>query len=186
MIKHILVGLFFIIANANFVLAQGLEFAWSHEEFPLSVKEKLSAYNDPISISIGESFSLAWSGFGPDVRNKIINQTKGLIAEGHKLRPNLEDYFASIAYAVNEERLSDPELVDYLNMTNKVIEDYPLSKEQAYFASMKSFFEHRALFHINYLFFHHIINWYINESIAILFDSIIKVIAMKQYPMLKK
>ncbi|MEN8248470.1 MAG: hypothetical protein ABFS32_06025, partial [Bacteroidota bacterium] len=149
--RRMLVGILLLLANATVVLAQGIDFAYSHEEFPLSVKERLSTYNNPLSISIGESFSLAWSGFGPDVRNKIINQTKGLIAAGHKLQPNLEDYFASIAYAVNEEKLSDPELVDYLNMTNKVIEDYSLSDEQAYFARMKSFFEHRALYHTDYL-----------------------------------
>lgn len=146
-----LVGLLVLLGHTSVVLAQGIEFAYSHEEFPLSVKEKLSVYGNPLSIAIGESFSLAWSGFGPDVRNKIINQTKGLIAEGHKLQPNLEDYFAAIAFAVNEENLSDPELVDYLNMTNKVIENYSLGDERAYFARMKSFFENRALFHSDYL-----------------------------------
>jgi len=132
-------------------MAQGTDFIYSHDEFSLDVKEKLSFTNNPLSVTIGESFSLAWSGFGPDVRNKIINQTKRLVADGHRLQPNLESYFASIGYAINNEQLSSADLVNYLNMTQKVIDNYEVSQELKYFKSIKSFFEFRALHHTNYL-----------------------------------
>ena len=132
-------------------MAQGTDFAYSHDQFSIDVKEKLSFGLNPVSITIGESFSLAWSGFGPDVRNKIINQTKKLVADGHRLQPNLETYFASIAYAVNNEHLSSSELVSYLNMSQQVIDNYAVSQELKYFERMQSFFEFRALHHTNYL-----------------------------------
>ena len=146
-----LVGFFVLLLCYTNSVAQGTDFAYSHDSFSFDVKEKLSFTNNPLSITIGESFSTAWSRFGPDVRNKIIIQTKKLVADGHRLQPNLETYFASIAYAVNNEHLSAAELVSYLNMTQQVINNYAVSQELQYFERMKSFFEFRALNHTNYL-----------------------------------
>ena len=145
-----LVGIFFLFGS-SLGYAQGVEFTYNHDEFSIDVKEQLSATANPISITVGESFTVAWSTFGPDVRNKIIGQTKALIASGHRLQPNLETYFAAIAYAVNDEKLTDLELVSYLNMTQQVIDNYSLSEELKYFERMTSFFEHRSLYHNNYL-----------------------------------
>ena len=150
-LTRFLVGLFVILSCSTFSVAQGTDFAYGHDAFSIDVKEKLSFTNNPLSITIGESFSLAWSSFGPDERNKIIFQTKKLVADGHRLQPNLETYFASIAYAVNNEHLSSSEVISYLNMTLKVIENYSVSEELKYFESMKSFFEFRALYHSKYL-----------------------------------
>lgn len=146
-----LVGLFILLCCSTYGVAQGTDFAYSHDEFSTDVKAKLSFANNPLSITIGESFSLAWSGFGPALRNKIIFQTKKLIADGHRLQPNLETYFASIAYAVNNEHLPPSEIINYLNMTLKVIDNYSVSEELQYFERMKSFFEFRALHHSKYL-----------------------------------
>ncbi len=151
MLSRFLVGLIILLGCSISGVAQDTYFSYSHEEFSIDVKEKLSFTGNPISITIGESFSLAWSGFGPDVRNKIIIQTKKLIADGHRLQPNLETYFASIGYAVNIENLSSAELINYLNMTQKVINNYSVSEELKYFESMKGFFEYRALYHNKYL-----------------------------------
>ena len=146
-----LVGILILLCCSTLGLAQGTDFDYSHNNFSLDVKAKLSFTNNPVSITIGESFSLAWSGFGPDVRNKIISQTKKMIADGHRLQPNLEEYFASIAYAVNNEHLSSADLVSYLNMTQSVIDNYAVSQELMYFERMRSFFEFRAINHTDYI-----------------------------------
>ena len=120
---RLLVGFIIFACCSTLGVAQGIDFDYSHEQFSIDIKEKLSLGLNPVSITIGESFTLAWSTFGPDVRNKIIFQTKTLVADGHRLQPNLESYFASIAYAVNNEHLSSSEVLSYLNMTLKVIEE---------------------------------------------------------------
>jgi hypothetical protein len=150
-LTRFLVGFFVLLFCYTKSVAQGTDFAYNHDKFSIDVKEKLTLTNNPLSITIGEAFSVAWSRFGRDVRNKIINQTKQLVADGHRLQPNLETYFASIAYAVNNENLSAAELVSYLNMTQQVIKNYAVSHELKYFERMKSFFEYRALHHTNYL-----------------------------------
>ena len=146
-----LVGLIILLCCSTLGVAQGIDFDYSHNNFSIDVKTKLSFANNPVSITVGEAFSLAWSGFGPDVRNKIVFQTKKMVADGHRLQPNLEAYFASVAYAVNNEKLSSSELVSYLNMTQEVIDNYAVSQELKYFERMKSFFEHRAINHTDYL-----------------------------------
>ena len=113
--------------------SQAIKFDYSHAEFSIDVKEKLAATANPVSTTIGESFTVAWSTFGPDIRNKIIKQTQALIEAGHRLQPNLEVYFASIAYATNIENLDDADLISYLNMTQKVIDNYELSEELKFF-----------------------------------------------------
>ncbi len=146
-----LVGVVLWLGYAITAVAQDTGFTYSHDQFSIDVKEKLSFGGNPLSTTIGESFTVAWSTFGPDVRNKIISQTKALVAEKHPLRPNLESYFAAIAYAVNEEHLGNADLLDYLNMTQKVIDNYGRQDELKYFQRMQSFFEHRALYHNDHL-----------------------------------
>jgi hypothetical protein len=150
-LTRFLVGFLILLCFSLTGYTQGTDFAYSHDEFSLDVKAKLSVSANPLSIAIGESFSLAWSGFGIDVRNKIINQTKKLVADGHRLQPNLETYFASIANTVNIENITSAELVSYLNMTQRVIDNYAVSQELKYFERMKSLFEFRALYHTKYL-----------------------------------
>lgn len=150
-LKRLLVGILIFMTMSPALFAQALEFSYAHDDFSLDVKDKLAATGNPISTTIGESFTVAWSGMTSDVRNKIIGQVKVLIKQGHRLQPNLEDYFASIAYAVNEENLSHTELVSFLNMTRKVIDNYSVSEQLHYFNRMKSFFEYRALYHSDYL-----------------------------------
>lgn len=145
-----LVGLFLFLVCSLKGGAQGVDFAYSHDAFSINVKENLSADLNPTSIEIGESFAIAWNGFGPDVKNKIIKQTKALIESGHRLKPNLEAYFGAIAFAVNDEGISNPLLVDYLNMTQQVLDNYSLKSELKYFIRMQSFFKHRSLYHTNY------------------------------------
>lgn len=150
-INRYLVSVLFFVGCISNLLAQGTNFAYSQDAFNLDVKEKLSQTNNPLSVAIGESFALAWPGFGPDVRNKIIKQTQTLVEEKHPLTPNLENYFAAIAFAINDEHLSNSAFIDYLNMTQQVIDNYGVKDELKYFQRMKSFFENRALYHTNYL-----------------------------------
>ena len=149
--RRILVGIFLVILGISESPAQELKFDYSHAEFSADVKEKLSLGGNPVSATIGESFAVAWNAFGIDARNKIIKQTQELIKSGHRLQPNLESYFAGIAYAKNEENLSDPEIISFLNMTDRVIKNHELSNELKYFNRMKAFFEYRSLYHTDYL-----------------------------------
>jgi len=149
-LDRFLLGLIFFLLCSLKGVTQGVDFVYSHDAFSINVKEKLSADLNPTSITIGESFAIAWNGFGPDVKNKIVNQTKALIETGHPLKPNLEAYFGAIAFAVNDEGISNPLLVDYLNMTQQVLDNYSQKSEFKYFTRMKSFFEHRSLYHTNY------------------------------------
>lgn len=149
--SRFLVGILFLFLGITKSFAQELSFDYSHAEFSIDVKDKLSAGGNPVAATIGESFAVAWTSFGIDARNKIIRQTQDLIKSGHRLQPNLQAYFASIAYAANEENLSDQEIISYLNMTEKVIANYEVSQELQYFRRMTSFFEFRALHNTDYL-----------------------------------
>jgi len=126
--------------------AQNGQTALSHDDFIAQIRQELSENGNTVNTSIGEAFMQAWEGFGPNVKNKIINQVGLMKERNYKLIPELVNYYASIAYAITDENLDEPALLDFLNTTQKVLENNSRKKVLEYFRTVRTFFEHRALY----------------------------------------
>ena len=136
----------FLLLSTGVLKAQQYPIAFSHDQFPLEVKRVLSESNNQAAIGVGESFGIAWADFGPEIRNKVIGQTKLMFDEKYKMRPHMENYFAAVASSINDENLDSQALTDYLNLTQKVIERKTKAEALSYFKTTRVFFESRALY----------------------------------------
>lgn len=136
----------FWVLSTGPLKAQQYPIALSHEQFPLEIARILSESSNQAAIGVGQSFTIAWTNLGADVRNKIIGETKLLFDKGYRVRPHMENYFAAVASAINDENLGGQTLTDYLNLTQRVIEEQTQKEAYDYFKTTRVFFESRALY----------------------------------------
>jgi hypothetical protein len=143
--KFIILGIFSLLGNYAF--SQEFEFTYKLGVFGDEVRTLMSQTNNETAIGIGESFAVAWKDYTPDLQTKITKQTKQLKGAGAKTRPHLVEYFGSLAAAINDEHASIRALTSYLNVSQKVLDQYPLSKSMLYYKTSRTFFETGALYH---------------------------------------
>ena len=141
------VGIFCIwLLSVTTLKAQQYPINFPHDEFSQEVARILGESGNPEAISVGQAFMIAWAEFGPDDRNKIIAQTKTLFDKEFRIRPQMENYFAALASAINDENLDTQSFRDYLNLTGRVIEEKTKQEAYDYFKRTRVFFEKRALY----------------------------------------
>jgi len=112
-----------------------------------SVNTILTNTRNNKAMEVADNFSLAWSSFGLEQQQKIIEQSHLMMEKGYKVRPFLVAYCGVLANAVNVEALENQKVTDLLNMTAPVIENFERTDLLDYFGRLSDFFQHRALYH---------------------------------------
>jgi len=126
---------------------QEFEFTYKLDVFGDEVRTLLSQTNNEETAAIGESFAIAWKDYSPELQAKIVEQTKQLKDQGAKTRIHLKVYFGALASAINDEHASVKVLTSFLLVSQKVLDEYPLSKSITFYKTTRLFFETGALYH---------------------------------------
>ena len=126
--------------------AQDTPFTFKQGVFGDEVRNLLNNANSQEAVAIGESFAIAWKDYTPDLQTKIINQTRQMMEAGYNTRPHLLEYFGALAAAINDEHAPAKVLTDYLNVAQKVIDEFPSKKAVEFFKTSWTFFEKGALY----------------------------------------
>jgi len=127
--------------------SQEFEFTYKLGVFGDEVRTVLRQTNNEESAAIGESFAIAWRDYSPELQTKITKQTKQLKSQGAKTIPHLKQFFGALASAINDEHASVKTLTSYLLVSQKVVDEYPLSQSINFFKTSRSFFETGAIYH---------------------------------------
>lgn len=114
--------------------------------FPDSVGYVLENTRSTEGIVIGKAFPLAWNTLGLDQQQRIQKQFYRMKRKGYKLRPNFVQYFGALVNAVNVEGADPQKLNAFLNVVDKVVENYKPDKAQKFLTASNTFFKHHALF----------------------------------------
>lgn len=139
-----ILGLGSLLANAQDTL-----FTYKQGVFGDEVRNLLNNANNETAAAIGESFAIAWRDYTPDLQAKIINQTKQMMGANFSTRPYLVEYFGALASAINDEHAPPKVLTDYLNVSQKVLDEFPPKKALEFFKTSRTFFEKGALYATN-------------------------------------
>ena len=129
------------------MFAQRYEVPETPEAFGPEMQRVLVATNKETAMETGDQFGAVWGGLGADNKQKIIDQTLLMYKKKYTVRPYLEGYFKAIVNAVNIEGIAAEKLTRYLNVTEKVIENYNGREFLDYLNTVSSFFEHHALYY---------------------------------------
>lgn len=119
--------------------AQDTPFTFKQGVFGDEVRNLLNNANSQEAVAIGESFAIAWKDYTPDLQTKIINQTRQMMEAGYNTRPHLLEYFGALAAAINDEHAPAKVLTDYLNVAQKVIDEFPSKKAVEFFKTSRTF-----------------------------------------------
>ena len=145
--KTIAIIILFLLSNQGY--SQEFEFTYKLGVFGDEVRTLLNQSNNETSMGVGESFAVAWKDFTPDLQTKITKQTKQLKDAGARTRSHLTEYFGALAAAVNDEHASVKTITSYLVVSQKVLDEYPLSKSLLFYKTSRTFFETGALYSSN-------------------------------------
>jgi len=142
--KTIIIIILIVLGKQGY--SQEFELTYKLGVFGDEVRTLLSQSNNETSIGVGESFAVAWKDFTPDLQTKITKQAKQLKDAGAKTRSHLTEYFGALAAAVNDEHASVKALTSFLVVSQKVLDEYPLSKSILFYKTARTFFETGALY----------------------------------------
>ncbi|MBL6447491.1 hypothetical protein JMN32_14325 [Fulvivirga sp. 29W222] len=98
-------------------------------------------------LGISDEFQMAWVKLPKDQQDKIIAQVSVLMNSKNGNKKTYSAYFSAIAHAVNTEGADAQKMINFLNVTEKVIDNHTLEELLQYLQVTKSFFEHNALYH---------------------------------------
>ncbi|MDH5599165.1 MAG: hypothetical protein OEY34_08570, partial [Cyclobacteriaceae bacterium] len=145
--KAVLYSIVFFTALSYQVNAQKFSFPEDYPALGDTISSMLKSSNNENAKTVGENIPLIWQGFGPDITQKIGVHVKKMEEKNFRVRPHLQLYFQVLVNAVNVEGADQSKLLDYLYVTEKVIENYESDQVIDYFKTMATFFEHHALFY---------------------------------------
>jgi hypothetical protein len=130
-------------------LAQKQRFQSASMGFADSVRIALENTRNLDAQVVGSGFSVAWNNILLDQQNRIQQQFRAMKRRGFKLRPHMVQYFGAIVSAVNVEGIDVRQFNNYLNVADKVIENYKPDRAINFFKTSRAFFLHHALYFDN-------------------------------------
>jgi len=98
---------------------------------------------------VGSGLIVVWNNILLDQQKRIEKQTAAMRKKGFKLKPHMIPYFGAIVNAVNIEGIDIRQFTNFLNVADKVIENYKPDKAIHFFKTSREFFAHHALFYDN-------------------------------------
>ncbi|MCS6973287.1 MAG: hypothetical protein NZM13_02265 [Cyclobacteriaceae bacterium] len=113
--------------------------------FPDSLLTAWTKTRDARAITVAENFRQAWSRLNLEHQLAIQNQVFRMKRKGYRMQPHLVTYLAALAEAVLTEGIAEARLGEYLQMTEKVIDELKTDKAQQVFQQSLTFFRHHAL-----------------------------------------
>lgn len=113
--------------------------------FPDSIGFALESTRNTEAVVVGTALPLLWGNLGLDHQQRIQRQFYAMKRKGYKLRPHFVQYFGSLVNAVNVEGIDPQQLTNYLNVVDKVIENYKADKTIKFLTSSNTFFKFHAL-----------------------------------------
>ncbi len=143
--KNILSIVILVSANLQ-AFGQEFELTYKLGVFGDEVRTLLSQTNNEEATAIGQSFAVAWHDFTPEIQAKITKQTKQFKDAGANTKPHLVAYFGALAAAINDEHAPAKVLTSYLLVSQKVLDNYPVTKSLEFYKKSKLFFEQGALY----------------------------------------
>jgi hypothetical protein len=115
--------------------------------FPDSVRVVLENTKNTDATVIAAAFSSAWTALGTDHQSIIQKQVRLMKQRKVALRPNIVNYLGAIANAVSIEHADPSKITQFLNVTQKVIENENGGRLQQFFKSSRTFFQFHALYY---------------------------------------
>jgi hypothetical protein len=122
---------------------QRYEFPDNPSDFVTYVADMLVKTQKPRSSKVAEDFKTAWNGLGS--KEKIIALTKKLVAAKATAAGTYTDFFAALAYAVNDRKASSAQIDEYLHVAEKLAETKNTANVNLFFERTTHFFKLQAL-----------------------------------------
>lgn len=115
--------------------------------FPDSISIVLENTRLTEAMIISGGFPIAWNNLGVDQQQRIQKQFYAMKRKGYKLRPHFVQFFGSIVNAVNVEGADISQINSYLQVVDKVIENYRPEKALKFLTASNTFFKRHALYY---------------------------------------
>jgi hypothetical protein len=144
--SHIIILLLVIASTAH---AQKDKFQGVAYGFADSIRIALENTRNLDAQVVGGGFTIAWNNILLNQQNQIQKQFRTMKRRGFKLRPHMVEYFGALVNAVNVEGIDPRQFENFLNVTDKVIENYKADKAINFFKTSREFFLHHALYFDN-------------------------------------
>lgn len=113
--------------------------------FPDSIGLALENTRNTEAMVIGGALPTAWNNLGLDQQQRIQRQFYTMKKKGYKLRPHFVQYFGALVNAISVEGIDPQQLNNYLNVVDKVVENYKSDKTSIFLVAANTFFKHHAL-----------------------------------------
>ncbi len=115
--------------------------------FPDSINIILENTKNTEAMVVGAGFPLAWNNLGLTHQQRIQQQFYAMKRKGYKLRPHFVQYFGSLVNAVSVEGADVSQINSFLNVVDRVIENYRADKALKFLTASNTFFKRHALFY---------------------------------------
>jgi hypothetical protein len=148
-VKSPLYYIILILFSASAALAQKNKFQAVSYGFSDSIRIALENTRNLEAQVIGSGFTIAWNNILLDQQGRIQDQFRMMKRKGFKLRPHMVEYFGAIVNAVNVEGIDTRQFGNFLEVAQKVIENYKADKAINFFKTSREFFLHHALYFDN-------------------------------------
>ncbi|GIV37661.1 MAG: hypothetical protein KatS3mg032_2040 [Cyclobacteriaceae bacterium] len=113
--------------------------------FPDSIQAAWAKTRNSSAITVAENLKQAWSQLDLEQQLSVRNQVYRMKRKGYRMNPHLTAFLGSIAEAVLTENISAAGLNQYLEMTQKVVDNLKPDKALTVFQQALTFFRHHAL-----------------------------------------
>jgi hypothetical protein len=143
--KYLLLSLLLLGPAAN---AQRASKITMDVSFPDSIHIILENTRNHEAMVVGSGLTLAWNNLGTDQQQRIQKQFYAMKRKGgYKLRPHFVQYFGAIVNAVNVEGADVAQINSFLNVVDRVIENYRPEKALKFLTASNTFFRRHALYY---------------------------------------
>jgi len=138
--KLIISGL--LIWQASVAFSQGETFRIS---FPDSVRIVLENTKNLDAKVVGTSLVDVWTKLDLTQQQQVQRQAMTMKAKGYKARPHFVAFYGALVDAVNVEAMDPRKLMEFLNVSGKVIDQLEVQKTLEFFQNSRTFFGRHAL-----------------------------------------
>lgn len=110
------------------------------------ILETFGDYPDEDTQLTGQNFQQIWTGFTPEIREKIVKDVIILSEKGYSVKPDLQLYIEIINTSMLNQNLSEGDLTALLNMTSKVLENYEKEDVSRYLKTLFQIMDEALIF----------------------------------------
>lgn len=120
-------------------------FAQGISSFPDSLQAAWAKTRNAEAMKVAENFGQAWNRLNLEQQLVIKNQVWRMKRRGYRMQPHLIAYLGSLTDAILTEGIDKTRLDQYLQMTEKVIDNLKMDKALIVFQEARTFFRYHAL-----------------------------------------